>query len=387
MRRRKVVTSKMRIKLFLITLCAASIGFGCAGSGERGEASVSQQVLEERATPVEVIAVERCDFEDAITATGRFEANEVVNISPEVAGRIQEMRFDEGDAVEKGDLIVKIEDSEVRLTLERARAELKRREADLLGAERALKRAHELYQKSIATEAHLDEAQQLYDVAQASVEQAKAEVGLAEKRLADTEIVAPLRGVLAERRYAVGELVQVGAPIFTLLQLSPIKLEIKVPERRIGELALDQEAVVTVDALNGTQYEGVISYISPSLDPLSKNLMVRLVVPNEDMMLKPGMFARASIDTGAHKNILAVPRDAILFASEETEVFVLADGVARKRRLSLGADWRELVEVTAGVTEGDEVITAGQHVLKDGMKVNVVARLELCDLLEGNILQ
>lgn len=379
--------SKMKIELFLVTLCAASIGCGCAGSGERGEASVSQQALEERATPVEVITVERCDFEDAITATGRFEANEVVSISPEVAGRIQEMRFDEGDAVQEGDLIVKIEDSEVRFTLERARAELKRREADLLGAERALKRAHELYEKSIATEAHLDEAQQLYDVAQASVEQAKAEVGLAEQRLADTEIVAPLRGVLADRQYAVGELVQAGAPIFTLLQLSPIKLEIKVPERRIAELAVGLEAAVTVDALGGTQYEGKIKYVNPSIDPLSKNLMVRLIVPNEDMMLKPGMFARASIDTGAHKNILAVPRDAILFASDETEVFVVGNGIAKKRRLSLGADWREFVEVTAGVAEGDEVIIAGQHVLKDGMKVNVVARAELDQLLKSDFLR
>jgi len=379
------VISKTKIGLFLVTLCAVSVVFGCAGSGDRSEASVSQQTLEERATPVEVITVERCDFEDAIWATGRFEANEVVDISPEVAGRIQEMRFDEGDTVEEGDLIVKIEDSELRFALERARAELKRREADLQGAERALKRAHELYDRSIATEADLDEAQQLYDVARASVEQAKAEVGLAEKRLANTEIVAPLSGVLAERRYAVGELVQVGAPIFTLLQLSPIKLEIKVPERRIAELALGQEAEVTVDALGGAQYEGKIEYVSPSIDPLSKNLMVRLIVPNEDMILKPGMFARVSIDTGAHKNILAVPRDAILFVSEEAEVFVLDDGVARKRRLSLGADWREFVEVTAGVTEGDEVITAGQHVLKEGMKVNVVARLKLRDLLEGNV--
>ncbi len=381
------MTAKTRIELLLVLLWAASIGFGCVGSGERGEASASKQPPEERATPVEVVTVERCDFANAIAATGRFEANEVVEITSKIAGRVQQMRFDEGDAVEKDDLIVKIEDSEVRLTLERARAELKRREADLLGAERALKRAHELYEKSIATEAHLDEAKQMYDVAQASVDQAKAEVGLAEQRLSDTEIVAPLRGVLAQKRYAVGELVQVGAPIFTLLQLSPIKLEIRVPERRIAELALGQEAVVAVDALSGAQYTGVIRYISPSLDPLSRNLMVRLVVPNEDMRLKPGMFARASIDTGAHKNILAVPRDAIMLASDQAEVFVVDNGVARKRRLKIGADWRELVEVTAGVTEGDEVITAGQHILKEGMKVNVVAHLELAGFLEGRVLR
>jgi membrane fusion protein (multidrug efflux system) len=373
--------------LIVIVLCAAGIGFGCAGSGERGEASVSQQAAEERATPVEVITVSRCNFGDVITATGRFEANEVVDISPKIAGRIQEMRFDEGDSVEEGDLIVRIEDNEVRLTLERARAELKRREADFLGADRALERARELYQKSIATEANLDEAKRGYDMAQASVDQAKAEVGLAEQRLADTEIVAPLRGVLADRRYTVGALVQVGARIFTLLQLSPIKLEIKVPERRVAELALGQKADVAVDALGGARYTGEIRYVSPSLDQLSRNLMARVVVPNENMTLKPGMFARVSINTGAHQNILAVPRDAILFASSESEVFVVEDGVATKRRLELGADWRELVEITAGLTQGDEVVTAGQHVLKDGGKVNVVARVELGEFLESRVLR
>ena len=378
---------KAKIRSFLIALCAAGIGFGCAGSSERGEASVSQQEPEERATPVEVITVSRCNFGDAITATGRFEANEVVDISPKIAGRVQRMGFDEGDSVEEGDLIVKIEDNEVRLTLERARAALKRTEADLIGAERALERARELHQKSIATEAHLDEAKQLYDVAQASVEQARAEVGLAEQRLEDTEVVAPLRGVLAERRYAVGELVQVGARIFTLLQLSPIKLEIKVPERRIAELALGQKAEVIVDALGGARYKGEIRYVSPKLDQLSRNLMVRVIVPNENMKLKPGMFARASINTGAHQNILAVPRDAILFASQESEVFIVEDGVARKRQLGLGADWRELVEVTAGVTQGDEVVTAGQHVLKDGVKVNVVARVEMSEFLGVRVLR
>lgn len=381
------MTAKTRIESLVVMLWAASIGFGCARSGETGEASSSQQGPEERATPVEIITVECCNFGDAIMATGRFEANEVVDISSKVAGRIQEMRFDEGDAVEQGDLIVKIEDTELRLTLERARAELKRREADLLGAERALKRAHELYEKSIATEAYLDEAQQMHDVAQASVAQAQAEVGLAEQHLADTQISAPLRGVLAQRRYAVGELMQVGAPIFTLLQLSPIKLEIQVPERRIPELELGQQAAITVDALDGAQYAGEIQYVNPFLDPLSRNLMVRLVVPNEDMMLKPGMFARASINTGAHQNILAVPRDAILFASSESEVFIVEDGVARKRRLELGADWRELVEVTAGLTQGDQVVTAGQHVLKDGVKVNVVARVELGEFLESRVLR
>ncbi len=325
----------------------------------------------------------RCDFDDAILATGRFEANERVDISPKVSGRIERMYFDEGDFVEQGSLIVKIEDNETRLSLERVRAELKRREAELAGAQSALERARELHQKSIATDANLEDAQRLYDVARAGIEQVKAEIGLAEQRLADTEIVAALNGVLSNRRYAAGELVTVGIPIFELLQLSPIKLEIRVPERRIAELTLGQKADVTVDALGEAQYTGEITYMSPSLDEVSRNLMARVIVPNRDMKIKPGMFARAKISTGAHQNILAVPRDAVLSASDEYEVYVVEGGIARKRQVALGAEWRDLVEVVSGVSEGDEIVSAGQHIIEDGTKVSVVARADLRDLVGG----
>lgn len=372
-----------RVALALITLGITGLLVGCSGSGEKGEASVAQSSLKQQAVSVEVMAATRCSFDDAIVATGRFEANELVEISPKVAGRIARLEFDEGDHVTKGFLLVKIEDNEVRFELDRARAELKRREAELVGAQQVLERARELYQKQIAAEANLDDAKRLNDVAQASVEQAKAEVGLAEQRLADTELLAPLDGVLTDRKYAAGELVPVGARILTLLQLSPIKLEVKVPEQRIGELKLGQKAAVTVDAFGGERYAGEISYVNPNLDEVSRNLMVRIMVPNRDMKIKPGMFARVSINTGAHRNILAVPRDAILSSSEEQDVFVAENGTATKRRLELGASWRDLVEIVSGITEGEDVITAGQNLLKDGESVNVVARIQLSDIIAG----
>lgn len=375
------MSATARVRLLVAILCAAGLVCGCAGSGDKEEPASPGSRDNERASPVEVVRVTKCDFDDAILATGRFEANERVDISPKVPGRIEQMEFDEGDFVEKGSLIVKIEDNEMRLSLERVRAELKRREADLAGAESALERARELHEKSIATDANLEDAQRLYDMARAGIEQVKAEIGLAEQRLADTEIVAPLDGVLTSRRYTAGELVTVGIPIFELLQLSPIKIEIRVPERRIAELSVGLKADVTVDALGEARYGGKISYMSPSLDEVSRNLMVRVIVPNEDMKIKPGMFARARIATGAHQNILAVPRDAVMSASDEYEVFVVEDGLARKRPVGLGAEWRAFVEVSSGIVEGEEVVSAGQHVIRDGTKVNVVARAELRDLV------
>jgi len=375
------VSATARVRVLVAILCAAGFIFGCAGSGDKEESVTPGARKNERASPVEVVRVTKCDFDDAILATGRFEANERVDISPKIPGRIERMDFDEGDFVEKGNLIVKIEDNEMRFSLDRVRAELKRREADLAGAESALERARELHEKSIATEANLEDAQRLYDMARAGIEQVKAEIGLAEQRLADTEIVAPLDGVLTNRRYAAGELVTVGIPIFELLQLSPIKIEIRVPERRIAELSVGLKADVTVDALGEAQYTGEISYMNPSLDEVSRNLMVRVIVPNEDMKIKPGMFARARISTGAHQDILAVPRDAVMSTSDEYEVFVVEDGLARKRPVDLGAEWRAFVEVVSGVAEGDVIVSAGQHVIRDGTKVNVVARAELRDLL------
>ena len=375
------MAAKARVRALVTILCATGFIFGCAGSGDKEEPATPGAKDNERSSPVEVITVTRCGFDDAILVTGRFEANERVDISPKISGRIERMDFDEGDFVEQGSLIVKIEDNETRLSLERVRAELKRREAELAGAQSALERAQELHERSIATDANLEDAQRLNDVARAGIEQVKAEIGLAEQRLADTEIVAPLAGVLTDRRYAVGELAAVGIPIFELLQLSPIKLEIKVPERRIAELSLGQKADVTVDALGEARYTGEISYMNPSLDQISRNLMVRIIVPNKDMKIKPGMFARARISTGAHQNILAVPRDAVLSASDEYGVFVVEDGVARKRPVDLGAEWRDLVEVVSGIAEGDEVVSAGQHVVQEGSKVSVVARAELHDLV------
>ena len=209
--------------------------------------------------------------------------------------------------------------------------------------------------------------------AEAAMRQAEAASRLAQETLSDATITAPIPGIVAKRHLDLGGMASPVTPIFEIVDMATVKATFSVIESDLGKLKLGAQASIRVDALENPVM-GVIALISPTLEPSSRTAKIEIRVENPGLNLKPGMFARGTIPVEIHENAILIPRSSVL---EDTNrdvrsVFVVAEGVSRRRTIDIGLSRGVDVEVTDGIAEGDAVIVAGQHALTDGESVTVV---------------
>ena len=209
--------------------------------------------------------------------------------------------------------------------------------------------------------------------AEAAMRQAEAASRLAQETLSDATITAPISGIVAKRHLDLGGMASPVTPIFEIVDMATVKATFSVIESDLGKLKLGAQASIRVDALENPVM-GVIALISPTLEPSSRTAKIEIRVENPGLNLKPGMFARGTIPVEIHENAILIPRSSVL---EDTNrdvrsVFVVAEGVSRRRTIDIGLSRGVDVEVTDGIAEGDAVIVAGQHALTDGESVTVV---------------
>lgn len=308
--------------------------------------------------PVEAAPVEVRPMADEVLVVGSLRANESVVIRPEIAGRIAGISFEEGGTAEDGQVLVRLDDAS------RA-AELAQAEANLDLARRNFSRADELYRRQNLAASTRDEA-----LARLRVEEAT--VDLARVHLAKTVLEAPFAGLLGLRRVSPGDYVSAGDPIVALEDVDPIKVDFRVPEVFAHRLAAGQPVRMTVDAVPGETFEGMVYAIDPQVDEQGRSVLLRARVPNEGGPLRPGMFARVTLVLDARPNALVIPEQALIPQGTDHIVFKVVDGKVAPQPVTLGQRRTGLVEVTSGLSAGDMVITAGQIKVRPGQPVTVV---------------
>ena len=210
--------------------------------------------------------------------------------------------------------------------------------------------------------------------AETAVQQAKVALELAHERLGDATITAPITGILSMRHLDLGGLAAPTAPIFEIVDMDTVKATVSVIEADLAKLDPEnQEAWIEVDAL-AQPVTGKISLISPVLDQASRSAKVEITIANPELRLKPGMFAKVKIPVEIHKDTILLPRSAVIEDGiRKTQiVFVIADGRSKRRQVEMGLAEGSRVEITSGVSEGEQVVIAGQHTLKDGEEVTVM---------------
>ena len=210
--------------------------------------------------------------------------------------------------------------------------------------------------------------------AETAVQQAKVALELAHERLGDATITAPITGILSMRYLDLGGLAAPAAPIFEIVDMDTVKATVSVIEADLAKLDPEnQEAWIEVDAL-AQPVTGKISLISPVLNQASRSAKVEITIDNADLRLKPGMFAKVKIPVEIHKNAILLPRSAVIEDGiRKTQiVFVVADGRSKRRQVELGLAEGSRVEITNGLSEGEQVVIAGQHTLKDGEEVTAM---------------
>jgi membrane fusion protein, multidrug efflux system len=308
-------------------------------------------------TTVEAAKVMVQALPQTITAVGSLRSDESITVRPEVAGRISAIAFQEGHRVAKGATLVRLDPAINQAEVQQARANLKL-------AQSKYERAVDLATRNFISGQAKDEAENNLRVAEAAV-------ALADARLAKTEIKAPFAGIIGLRVVSVGDYVKEGADVVNLESIDPLKVDFRVPEMNLSQLAAGQTLTVTLDALPGKTFEGKVSAVNPLIDAAGRSVVIRAVVHNADTTLRPGMFARVRLITRDEKQALVVPEQAIVPQGDEQYVFRVVDGKAARAKVEIGQRRDAKVEILKGLGPDDVVVTAGQLKLREGMPVTI----------------
>lgn len=308
--------------------------------------------------PVEAAQVRVGTVDRTVTAVGSLLSNESVVVRPEIAGRISEIAFKEGQRVTKGAVLVRLDDAIARATLAQAQASIAFSRAEL-------SRADQLVRQNTGPLRNREQASAKLLADEAAVQLAKAQL---DKQV----ITAPFDGVLGLRKVSVGDFVQAGKDIVNLEDIDTLKLDFRVPEMFLPAVKVGQTVKVAVDAFGGRGFDGTVYAIDPLVDVNGRALAIRARVPNPDGSLRPGLFARVSLTLTTVPDAVLIPEQAIVAFGKDQFVFKVVDGKVAQTRVVLGERRNAEVEIAKGLVPGDMVVTAGQLKIRDGVPVTVL---------------
>ena len=310
------------------------------------------------AVPVEVVEILPGPISAFIETNGTLEAEREVDIVARTGGPLVALDTEEGVQVQAGEVLARIDELEARAQVEISRVALQ-------DAETAYERAKASLENAIVS-------QEVYDQAFSAFESAKAQLAGNEIQLGYTRITAPFDGLIIQRAVKFGETVTAGQQLFRISDFDPLLCVIGVPERDLARLSIGQPAILQVEAFPGEQFRGRVLRISPVVDAATGTIRVTLEV-NRQGRLSPGMFAGVRLVTDVREDALIMPKRALSLESLADSVFVVEDGAAYRRNVTLGYEEDDRVEVTSGLDRGDRVIVVGQDGLTDATPVQILA--------------
>jgi RND family efflux transporter MFP subunit len=325
---------------------------GCAGDAEAAENATT-----ENAVPVAVTRIALVPRNVVIAASGTIEARATTDLAFQVPGRVVGVHAEEGQSIRRGELMASLDAIEYRLTYEQAVLTHSRAAAEA-------KRARMLQDVDGIAPNDLEKLVNAEN-------QAVVSAALAEKRLFDTRLAAPLSGVVARRTIERGEMVSAGMPAFTIVDLDVVHVRVAVPESEIGAISVNQHATISISSLGEKPFEGRVRMVGVAADRTTGTYAVEIAVPNAGHKIKAGMIAEATIHTPKQIRRLTVPGSAVVRDAEgATRVFVYSPQEQRvhARRVEISGMYGTDVAITGGVAEGDLVVTGGQHSLREGLK-------------------
>jgi membrane fusion protein (multidrug efflux system) len=298
------------------------------------------------------------ELQEKIFLVGSLEAVEEIELVSEIDARVDAINFEEGEPVKKGTVLIQLDDRKLQAETSEMRARFNLAKANLERSETLLQR------ETIS--------QQDYDQAEAEFDAAKALLQLAEERLEDATISAPFDGVMTERLVSLGQYTSRGQPLASLVVVDPLEVEFNVPERYIGQLGMDQEIEITVEAFPGELFTGNVIFISPRVDRNTRTVLVKARINNDDRRLKPGMFGNLELIFKARDAALVIPEAAISYNSDQASVVVMnAEGKAEFRQVEVGIRLAGKAEIIDGLADGERVVVEGFQKMRPGSTIQI----------------
>jgi RND family efflux transporter MFP subunit len=386
----------------LVAGCENMAGQGGAGGRGRGNNAV---------VPVQTTTLQRISVQREVDLQGTLLSPDQAKVSSEVAGIIRDVPVQLGTEVKPGDVLVRIEPRELQLALDRAESALRQTEAQLgidpsqdkhppadnqiASVQQALanrddavnahKRAEQLNQRGLLSKVDYDAAETRLKVSEANYQAAldnvrslkaqlqdrRAAFELAQKKLADAVVRAPVAGAVAERLVQPGEFIRENTQVVTIVQITPLKLKTAIQERHAGVIRAGQVVKFTVEAFPDRAFAGRIAYVSPAVDQATRTFPVEALVDNGDRVLKPGFFAKGVAEVKLDTDVLAAPEGAISTLAGVSTVYVIENNKARQQQVALGARKAQLVEITSGLKGHETLATTNLSQLATGVSVRL----------------
>ncbi len=350
-------TALLLSTVLLSTALLSACGEADANAAEQVEGQEEQVV----AIPVEAQSVHQGDISSHYATTAVLEAKEEAFVVARASGIIDGIYVEEGDYVEKGQVLATLDAQRYELNLQRARAEL-------VGLEQELAKIKQVHQQNVVSDDVIDKLTAQYTAA-------KASLAIAELDLEEATITAPISGYIAERNAKVGNLTESfqRERMFHIVQQKELLGIVHLPERELTNIRTDQVASLSIAAIGNQSVNAYVERISPVIDSATGTFKVTLRVPNPDNILLAGMFAEVALEYATHQNATLLPRRALLSIDNTDSVFVITDGVAQKVSVTTGFQDAQHVEILSGLSGSEMVVTAGHHNLKDQSPVEIIA--------------
>jgi len=306
---------------------------------------------------VEASRVTIAKLPQSLNAVGSLRSDETVVVRPEVAGRIANIAFREGERVAEGQVLIRLDDSVQKADLDRAKA-------NLVLSKTKHERAIDLRNKGFVSTQALDELEN-------SVKVAEADAELMTARVNKMTLRAPFSGTVGLRQASVGDYVKEGQDIVNLESLDPLKVDFRLPELALSRVQNGQTLQISLDALPDRAYDGRVYAINPLIDANGRAIVIRAQVPNREGRLRPGMFARVRLFTSDNRDSIVIPEEALFPVGDDKYVYKVVEGKAQRQKVEIGQRREGRVEIVNGLVRDDVVVTAGVIKLREGVAVTI----------------
>ena len=305
--------------------------------------------------PAELVSVQVGPLKETFDAIGTLEAEESVDIKPEVDGEVTSIQMTEGEAVKKGDPILQIDESKQAATVAEA-------QADYNYAKQTMQRSDTLLKDGTISE-------QEHDQTQAAYQRSVATLNLARKKMHEYTLTAPFDGILGHRAISVGQYVNPQTVLVSLYSMDRMKLGFSIPERYAARVHPGQTLRLKVAAYGDEEFSGEIYLVEPQVDMATRSIVVRAHIPNADHRLKPGMFANLKLSVGTKPNALTLAEECLFPHSGGFAVYRSNNGIAELVPVETGIRMAGTVEILSGLKVGDQVARSGNLRLSPGRKI------------------
>jgi len=376
----------MNSKIFLVLMVVSILLISSCGKSDDDN---SEEVV--AAVPVEMTTVELGNIEKTIQFFGNVAADQEIRVYCTIPNQITAINVEKGDKVEAGDLLAEIDTEKIRQAVTQAEAGLESAQAQFESVDAEWQRIKTLYADNAISQSQYEAVKAQRNATGSGVKQMKAVLSTAKSQLQDTRITAPISGIISERNFEVGDLAVPQIPLFTVVKMDPVLVEVNVIERHINVITPGQKAWITVSGYPDTVFQGHIKQVNPTLNPMTRTAKAEIEVLNPNLNLRPGMFANVSVVIEEKFSVPVIPKYSIIEKTSlnyeagqlttnkvkiNRHVFVIEDSIAVRRQITIGIEDRTRAEVVTGLIGAENIVLVGQHNLTDSARIDIITAAE-----------